>query len=887
MAKLSSYLRGSTTTTGINTSSNLVINSGSATGTASQNLQVIGGAYVSSNTGIGTTNPQAPLHVVGTGATTLFVNGNARITGILSIGQGTLTIDGDGGTVTGLSTITGSTNYSKPNLAGISSTISSTAVDIFVYDTRKDSDGGQWRKRTQHTSWYNETLNTATRGSRRDFPAVAVIVATTSSVTIYDGDDPDMPMWMVFNRGVDANPTMWWDGNNSNVATSVIALNGLMMLTTSSAGSYGADFIGERWIYFYNQQTNSGYRNNGGGLVNRNSAVSSRIVTQEFNGYAPSANANDVAMTVLPNAPIDSATGLPVPTIAVATNGGVSVIKDDGTVISTSGSGYYVKKINFTKDYGLNVIINNSDGTNWINAYVNDYTTINGLSYITYNNFDGVVYRTKYDPKALTYLTASTNDTISNFISLDSRSNAIGGAASGGGLTFFEKSPKLGFDPDSGIVAFATTSYNTGWMHGDIKGAWLSDTSTASVTGTELVTNGTFTTNTTGWTADGSGTTTFSVVSSALSVSRVTGGLGSGAPYQNITLTAGVTYTLSYQITSGDMTVTLYDGTIGGSTIFSRSGSTTGWYNDTFTVSTTGTKQLIFIPNNQNTTAVIDNVSIRVAERDRSVNNKSLAVYGTITKSAVATGSNLVAYSGFSTTNYLAQPYNSSLVAGTGSQCFMGWVYATTDTNLRYVFCIGRQDSAEQFRLGFSNSATYFDYGNGSQYIQWSKTITSGTWNFVVAMVTAGQVGKVFINGVELTSPSSSAAAPSTFSTDTTYITTVGTLHEYVNGISVPSTTGVWNGSISLVRYSLSAPSPTQIAKIYNDEKVLFQQNAACTLYGSSDAVTALAYDEVNDLLHVGTSSGRSDFNGLRRINNTTTAVTTAISAYDGLIAAQ
>ena len=37
-------------------------------------------------------------------------------------------------------------------------------------------------------------------------------------------------------------------------------------------------------------------------------------------------------MTVLPNAPIDDATGLPVPTIAVGTDGGVSVIKDDGNV---------------------------------------------------------------------------------------------------------------------------------------------------------------------------------------------------------------------------------------------------------------------------------------------------------------------------------------------------------------------------------------------------------------------------------------------------------------------------------------------------------------------------------------------------------------------------
>ena len=81
--------------------------------------------------------------------------------------------------------------------------------------------------------------------------------------------------------------------------------------------------------------------------------------------------------------------------------------------------------------------------------------------------------------------------------------------------------------------------------------------------------------------------------------------------------------------------------------------------------------------------------------------------------------------------------------------------------------------------------------------------------------------------------------------------------------------------------------SAEQVKKIYNDEKYLFQENAKATLYGSSDAVTALGYDEDTELLHVGTSSGRSDFQGLRRINNTTTAVTTAISASDDLIAEQ
>ena len=62
-------------------------------------------------------------------------------------------------------------------LKAIAASNTDTAVDVFVYDTRKDSDGGAWRKRTQNTSWYNEALNTATRGARKEFPSVAVIVA--------------------------------------------------------------------------------------------------------------------------------------------------------------------------------------------------------------------------------------------------------------------------------------------------------------------------------------------------------------------------------------------------------------------------------------------------------------------------------------------------------------------------------------------------------------------------------------------------------------------------------------------------------------------------------------------------------------------------------------
>ncbi len=83
------------------------------------------------------------------------------------------------------------------NIDKIKAKTSDTATAIFVYDTRKDSDGGAWRHRTQNTSWYNEHSG-STRGNRKKFPAVAVIVTEAYEIIIYDGDDPNLPMWMRF-----------------------------------------------------------------------------------------------------------------------------------------------------------------------------------------------------------------------------------------------------------------------------------------------------------------------------------------------------------------------------------------------------------------------------------------------------------------------------------------------------------------------------------------------------------------------------------------------------------------------------------------------------------------------------------------------------------------
>jgi len=77
--------------------------------------------------------------------------------------------------------------------------------------------------------------------------------------------------------------------------------------------------------------------------------------------------------------------------------------------------------------------------------------------------------------------------------------------------------------------------------------------------------------------------------------------------------------------------------------------------------------------------------------------------------------------------------------------------------------------------------------------------------------------------------------------------------------------------------------SAEEIKRIYESEKPMFNENAACTLNGSSDAVTALAHDDITNVLSVGTSGGRSDFQGLVRVDETTDSIT-ELAAHDGMI---
>jgi hypothetical protein len=417
-----------------------------------------------------------------------------------------------------------------------------------------------------------------------------------------------------------------------------------------------------------------------------------------------------------------------------------------------------------------------------------------------------------------------------------------------------------------GMSALTTSTYNTGWMPGDIKLAALADTDDTDVTGSELInTDGSEWSLGTGFSHDGSNTLTYDGTGSlyAKAYDRLSG------------LTVGQTYTVSFDVTAwsgpNDAYLVVHDqlAVTGHHGIAAFNG--TDSFSFTFQAETVNDYIVVQV-NNATQTFTLDNISVRLADPDRSVKGKGLGVHGSITKAPVATGADVVAYSGFSASNYLEQPYNADLDFGTNDDfCVMGWVkvpevissYRTLERNDPTT-----PDSAKRIVINVT-AGTLNGYAGGAAL---SSSISANTWIFFVLRRSGSTLG-LWVDGEEVDTQSNSLDLSLS-----TGVFRVGNGVQYVTGD---------DHDIALLRISATAPTADQIRKIYEDEKVLFQPNAKATLTGTSDAVTALAHDPDTNLLHVGTPGGRSVFQGLRRVEEhtgTNSQSLAAISAVDGLV---
>ena len=167
-------------------------------------------------------------------------------------------------------------------------------------------------------------------------------------------------------------------------------------------------------------------------------------------------------------------------------------------------------------------------------------------------------------------------------------------------------------------------------------------------------------------------------------------------------------------------------------------------------------------------TGYIDNVICTLADHDRTrngaeeatvggVNGRSsgLAVYGTINRSAVATGADLIAYSNFSASNHLRQPTNSDMNIGTGDAYEMIWFKTTLTSGTMMMIsyeggAIGTNDYGKPFNIRYENGSVrgWASHNGFSTYddVNHGVSTADGQWH-CAAWVKRGKVFELYVDG--------------------------------------------------------------------------------------------------------------------------------------------
>ncbi len=898
------------------------------------------------------------------------------------------------------------TDVEIENIAAIKAKLNENARDIFVYDTRNDSDGGAWRKKTVGQSWYNEPLGTQYRGYRREFPSVAVIITTTTGVTLYDGDDPNLPLWMKFPQ--DSTGPIY------AIPDKVFALNGTLCVSAAT-GSSSAYFTELAFIHDAMRlhqgtainQTRSGWqhgmypRTDGGSWLGSQSPI-------HVNSSLVDRNTNDVSMTIHPLADLDPTTGMPKPTIVIGTDSGTRIIHN-GTVTLAGTSTHDMDDVGVSEDA---VIMRNKTNGGY---YWYDYSGTNFGNF--FSNTGNLRILKNPTSSAENHLAWTTRD-----------EKLIIGQDNGLNIIFGTIGAKSGI-PDQ-MAAFIASDYNTGWHLANSTGIWCSATDTlgtlhptnlaltATAGSTARLTSETYDSGDTSWQmVDNAGNNNGYVVvefqnltvnqaykititfdnNAALDsgynhhISHDNGGAAENHTYfthwnktngSSETLTGyfvaqtasaddfviyanGITlnvsdfscvetndifekeYLLNGDFTDGTTSWAIVDSNEGSFSVSSNqltlNNSTSAdppvccaqavpglqageWYNvycdkasghdtvvnivnastagggsgsygnvvynnanegRTCSIEGSSTTNVCILRVNTNTTgtSVLNSVSIRRADVDRSMLQQflrdrvsALSIFGTMTRTPVATGAELLGYTGWSDSNYLYQPHNANLNFGGDFSC-VGWVKWDDPSATGFIFDRAQvSDGSSRYCVYQGSNKIGFYTSTGSADSEVLAAINNYTdWMHFACLRHNSGLMEIYINGEQIVSTSLTKRAVDTSSNAPLVVG---------NRYSITDSNKM-KGSIALLRFASIVPSAAYIKKMYDDEKLMFEPNAKCSLYGTSDTVKGVYYDESTRRLHVGTSAGRSDFNGLCRINNTTTPVTTVISASGGLIVEQ
>ena len=424
------------------------------------------------------------------------------------------------------------------------------------------------------------------------------------------------------------------------------------------------------------------------------------------------------------------------------------------------------------------------------------------------------------------------------------QTKAFGSSA---GVTLLRDNPS---NPGSGMVAYIAPSYATGWQTGDIRRCWLADTVAGVTAASELIAvaaDRDFSSDTGFWTKQtgitiGGGVCAYTAAAGTTAFYRP--GLAPATPGRVFSVTFTVT-----GYSGGGVACNLGGGPNG--TVRSANGT----YTEEIAAGTNGVVQFFA---NGTTTLNIDDISITEKVADRSYKSKGLTIYGTLTRTAVASAAQLVAYSGWSASNYAQEAYSSDLDPALAAVTCSAWINYTTAVASTIVERAAA--SGARIVLGTDGTgkltATAYD-GTTTRTVTTAASYNTTTWLKARASYTTDGTLSISVNGRIV---ASTYGAPLLTLSNASAVATIGNDRT----LATP-----FPGSIALVKWGATVPSQEAMLWMYEQEKQMFRASAQVTL-PSANSLLDVAYDDLTDTITVVDSGNEASFTGLVRTSTAT-----------------
>lgn len=593
-------------------------------------------------------------------------------------------------------------------------TCRANCLHAFVYDASLDGDGGEWRHKCAHTSWYqqarpvgqyfgihasaadavaagagvgdwfldNSSWNyieiTATspsittqgiwRAGRAEFPERVAILTWADRVEIIDLTTPKPSMWMVFK-----NASYSYPGYS---VKSMSAMSDGELMTASDAGVWWLDFARDA-----HGNINEGERRTSRVSIADQASGGSTWLSREPGNWLPpglsvGAFTYWVAAKRLPGAPRDEI-GRVRPTWAISAAGGLAV-----HIHGITPELYYSSSWLNTRDskrcaWGDQTLM-------WLS--VNGFSNTNSLTtqYAICNIPIDMIGNGGFSdlPSQLYYYDTPYRPDGAGFKSLDAYGDTfVIGRKEWRAPVILVRGHHNGIKWEGSrkheLFAYSANWGWTGWMVGSTKWATLIDNSEGTISGSEKIVNGAFDADT-DWTK-----TAASAITGGKGIAESTGVTDAdrGCLIQGFQVEAGKIYRIQFKARglgagtgNAHIRSTPEAPGVGGTSyvdfnlwgVLDASAAEQTIHRE-WTATVTGTVYIVLMTSlSAGDQYEFDDVTIREAVTDRrglsqGGKQRSLAIYGALTKTAIGANNDMVEFAGWSTTDYLSAEYPDTL----------------------------------------------------------------------------------------------------------------------------------------------------------------------------------------------------------------------------------